>query len=170
MKKILLIILVFSLFIPICASAQETSKFSARVFVTVRADKTIKEKVEKLAKKELRALGDVVIINEDDEEYEDVYLIIAAKGVNLQAGKPLGYVFSFIAAVPFNYEKNLLPLLEKWESKIDVFEEDDLILATEQFYAFLDYQVLYNTSLEAGCKAIVAKFDTGTLEPERNTQ
>lgn len=125
--------------------AQELSEKTFAVKVIIEADKNISSEIESYIKRELRSLGDVKIV----EAEEDCALSIIV--IDWQTG--IAFSFAFLAVL----RRDLYPEIKDTIEKENVYLLGNLGLRTGS-----------PEDLRKICEGIVAEFDTEFLEKYRN--
>jgi hypothetical protein len=149
-------IILFVMFLPAVCLAQDLKPYSGSV-VVVNADDNIKGKIESYISRELRSLGDIVVVY-DRREW---ILYISALKIKSQSGNKAGIVISSIVLKQFN-NKFILDAVRDDVKEFVSKSTSDLI----EYHN--DWLTLGNTDdLKRMCNSIVARFDTKHIKPER---
>jgi hypothetical protein len=138
---------------------QQPQKWSGKVQVTVAADEQALTLVKSYVNRELRALGDVVVTdNEDESEYLLSIIVVRDAG---------GYAVSALTAEHYASELAKL-LLQQGETKPDTI--DLVTLYMKPMYHITGHwlQTCPSSGLEKTIKEGVAKFDVDTLQMRRD--
>lgn len=170
MRQFLPVTLAFMLLVfqlAIFADVTEPPKFSARLRLTITADEAISAQVTSYITREIRALGDVTVAD-DNPDWE--MHIIAMQMV----GKDKTVYGIALSAVLL--QRSLLgPSLEvikNWDVKLEDAQQKYLnvmVAAAMKTFTLVNYKLRTGPpeSLQDICAAIVAEFDAKQLEPER---
>lgn len=135
-------------------------------------DNTTKTMIESHIKRELRSLGDVEIVDEDEAKY---ILNLITISHNTKIGNKTGQVsiavMSISKSIPVNAlielaltkntalpKKDVLAIVKKWESYPTLYDFPDL------YYLIVNIK---DNDLPKTCREIVAEFDIKGLEPMR---
>ena len=121
--------------------AQKTSKFKVHVVVSID-NKDTKSLIQSWTKRELRSLGDVVIVGFDDAKY--ILSIVAIEKKSQATGRKTGGIVMGCMFLTESLDNRLLYYYPDWGVRTD-----------------------QTANLEQMCKGIVADLDTRHLEPIR---
>jgi hypothetical protein len=157
MKMGILFFFVFFMF-PITCFSVESKPFSARVSVSVSADKNIQGQIESYITRELRSLGDVIVT---DDNPRWTLSIIALTTANVR-GQKTGIAMSIVILEPFccsEYVANQVPE----DVKVSIS------LLTMGLYGYSDHwlRICSPEDMRSLCTGIVADFDSKHLKKAR---
>jgi hypothetical protein len=142
----------------------QTSKSTFRVKLEISGNDNIKTEVSSYLSRELRALNDVVLV--DDNPH---YLIsIVAVEVPSLSGYKTGVNLSVVVLKIFPNK-----WLDIWIMKLPDASKKGILDYTSNLYYFIDHSTIGGSSddLQSMCKKIVATFDNETLEEiQKNNQ
>lgn len=142
------------------ASAQTRGypPFSSRVNVEISAEESIQNEITSLISRELRKLGDVVMVNED-YTYKLSIVVIEHR---LESGRTVGVSFSVVILQTVPSDLLLKPLV-----KADSWKSVESWVSKVYFYVGHFIQTGPKNELEDLCRSVVAKFDSNHLEKDR---
>jgi len=143
-----------------CVGA-ELPKFSASVTISVSANELIEQEVTSYISRELRQLGDVMIV---DEGFRWQLGIVALEA-NLTDGKKSGFVLS--AVIVEHFDNSIFDYVAGEKEHV---EETKAI--TEDLVSFPDHVVYVGATkdLQLLCQKLVAHFDATHLDSARKTR
>lgn len=155
----LLVCLLALLSIP--CQAQSKSRFDVRLVIS--ADEQIKGQIESYVSRELRSLGDVVLVDRD-ELY--TIAIIAFEVSNNNNAHQLGYAFSVLITSSFPTDM-LTTVLSSHKVNREVVKNWDELVSDYKLVE--DYHLITCdlNNLRKTCERIIADFDTKQLQPSR---
>lgn len=146
-----------SLLLNSVANPQETQPFSARVMVDITAPQNIKGTVTSYINRELRDIGDIEIVDDNEEWLLEIIVL----EFNTISGSKIGYTFSTVILQKFNnlYLERLIQ--EMWEEHVKM-------LTSNLYYCPRhSLQTSSTEDVRTTCNGIVAEFDTECLEAKR---
>ena len=158
------LVLIFALASLPCWS-QPTQQPAQRVQVMVDGDDQGAMLIKSYANRELRALGDVVVENgvpaspHASTEYRLAFVVLPTTG---------GYAISVVVEELNTTERVLRGLLEYNKVKPEIVEIAVSALVASSIIRGHWLRTCQSSALEAGIKAVVAKFDVEYLQPSRD--
>jgi hypothetical protein len=136
-------------------------KINCRVQFKISAAENIRGVVTSYLSRELRALGDIDIV-EDDPWF---ILSVIAVATSNRAGNPTGYTFSVVVERPVLYRKmrdEFAKLLDEKMMKVMDISFDNTARIVSHFV-----QLGAVDELENLCKKVIADIDGNVFEPDR---
>lgn len=149
-----LTVLVWFASMPILASEKD---YRLKVDVSVQAESSLKNRIESCVGKELRALGDVILV----EDEPDFSLVIVALYAKTKAGETRGVALSVTTLVPYDSD-GPSKVFEGQYRTLYVLGTRDLI-----HYKGTELLLTSEEDLPITCSGIVADFDINHLKEQR---
>jgi len=148
-------------------------KFNAKVYLNISADDELKNQIYSYLSRELRSLGDVTLVVEDEPDW--IIHIIAMKSTNT-SGIDMGVVFSTVIESRYKITDVIKLIIdnkvekEGWKETrpdVDWKKAIDIIIPTVTYIADHMLRVCGPESIKISCQEIVADFDSGYLKNKR---
>lgn len=154
----------FSLYIlsSLCLAQNSANKFSCRIAVEVEAKGQLQEQVSSYVNRELRGLGDVLLV--EDKPTIRVK-ILAIKNTSADSGQHLGYTLSLVVTRLLDIES--LKTIIAGQVKKDDFSLIENYL--DERYTLIEHYLTVGgpNSLKNLCEEIVTQLDVSAIEIER---
>ena len=144
-----LICVAFVMLLPLTLASETQHRFRISVVVKVVPDEATQSIFLSYVKRELRSLGDVDIVNENEEWHYELNCLVIEQTFANNSRKTGDISIAYIICTPFRAEH--------------------LPLGKVVWYPNLKLRVTRREHLEQTCKEIVVEFDTKHLEILRET-
>lgn len=144
----------------------QTPEHTTRVKLDITADKAIEGRVNSYISRELRSIGDVVVV---DNKYDYEISLVCTEVVN-KGGESIGVTFSVYIGRRFkpehliNYWLNFYPSVDTNFTKSIIIEINTRNVSSPEHHSVI---IGNKEDLRTICENIVAIFDSEILEPNR---